>query len=369
MLYHKRTNNFDAVRLSLATVVMFDHFSWIFSGNYGVVSSVLKYFNGPCAVECFFVISGFLIFRSFKKSRGLLNYASNRACRIYPALVGVIVGSVVLGALITSISLKEYFASSTVRYVVYNLFFMSFNRNTLPGVFDINQLNLVNGSLWTLKIEVMFYCAVPIIIFLSKKVVRFEILAIAIYILSVSFRIIMDHLAIKTHMHIYGLWGSQLPGQLSFFVAGGLLEHCIQGFFQHARKYLTLAILGLIIASRLGAYPLYPASLAIVVIYVCQVFPYLGHISKYGDFSYGLYVWHFPIMQTVAALAFLADSPVLRAIVTITLCFLCAVLSWHLVEKRWLTLTKGRSLLLPSNGPALDERLTPLEARALQLPK
>jgi peptidoglycan/LPS O-acetylase OafA/YrhL len=336
MLDHKRQNNFDFARLFLAMTVVIGHLIWILPSNYGVLRIFIAHFDGTNAVDCFFVISGFLIFRSFRRSKSSLEYWKSRVCRIYPALAAAIVMTVILGAVITKVELPEYFSIETLRYIIFNSVFLSYKQNILPGLFVNNEVHYVNGALWTLKIEVMFYAVVPLFGFFARKLVRFEILAILTYVLSVVFRILFHHLAVTRHLPAYEHWGSQLPGQLSFFMAGGLLEYWSQSFRRNAYIYLTLGILGLIISIRLGVYALYPASLAIVVIYICDVFPYLGHISKYGDFSYGLYVCHFPIIQSFAMLSVLTEYPGLRAVVALGGCILSAVLSWHLVEKWWL---------------------------------
>jgi peptidoglycan/LPS O-acetylase OafA/YrhL len=350
MLDHKRQNNFDAARLFLATTVVLSHLIWILPGDYGLLKVFIEHFDGRTAVDCFFVISGFLIFRSFRRSRRHFDYWSNRISRIYPALVAALVMTVVLGAFITSVSPGEYFCPATLQYLLFNLLFMSFKHSTLPGLFGNNEVYYANGALWTLKIEVMFYATVPLIAFFARKFVRFEILAGAIYVLSVLFKMVLHHLAVTRHSQVYEIWGNQLPGQLSFFLAGGLLEYYSEGFRRHASIYLVLAVLGLIISTQLGVYAFYPASLAVVVIYMCDVFPRLCNVSKYGDFSYGLYVCHFPVIQSFAALALLAGYPGLRAVTTLLSCLLCAVLSWHLVEKWWLRPKSHLSPLVVSQG-------------------
>jgi peptidoglycan/LPS O-acetylase OafA/YrhL len=336
MLGHKRQNNFDAVRLFLAMTVVLGHLMWILPFNCGPLQLFLDHFDGVQAVDCFFVISGFLIFRSFRLSKSNLDYWRNRIRRIYPALIAILVTTVLLGALITTEPPGEYFSSTTLNYLIYNLLFMSFKQSTLPGVFDHNQIHYVNGALWTLKIEAMFYATVPLIAFLARRILRFELLAIILYLLSVIFNVALHHLATTRQMPVFESWANQLPGQLSFFMAGGLLEYCSKGFQRHASIYLALAVLGLIVSTQLGVYVFYPASLAVAVIYMCDVFPYLGNVSRFGDFSYGLYVSHFPIIQTFAALAVLPGNPALRAVIALLTCLFYAILSWHLVEKWWL---------------------------------
>jgi peptidoglycan/LPS O-acetylase OafA/YrhL len=342
MLDYKRQNNFDAVRLFLAMTVVLGHLMWILPGNYGPLQVALNHFDGAKAVDCFFVISGFLIFRSFRRAKSHVDYWSNRIRRIYPALVAVIVATIVWGAFVTTASPKEYFGSTTLGYLVYNLLFMSFKQNSLPGVFENNPIHYLNGALWTLKIEAMFYASVPLIVFFARRVLRFDILAVVLYLLSAIFKMTLHHIAVTKQLPVYENWGNQLPGQLSFFMAGGLLECYSETFRRHASVCLGLAVLGLVISNQLGVYAIYPASLAVVVIYACDVLPYLGNISRYGDFSYGLYVSHFPIILSFAALSVLPENLALRAVTTLLTCLLYAILSWHLVEKRWLR-PKSRS--------------------------
>ena len=102
--------------------------------------------------------------------------------------------TVVFGRIHRRLSFGEYFGSATLRYIYFNLLFMSFKQNTLVCLV-ITRWNYVNASLWTFKIEVMFYASVPVIAFFARKVVRFEILACAIYVLSVLFKMVLHHLA------------------------------------------------------------------------------------------------------------------------------------------------------------------------------
>jgi peptidoglycan/LPS O-acetylase OafA/YrhL len=79
-----------------------------------------------------------------------------------------------------------------------------------------------------------------------------------------------------------------------------------------------------------------PLWLAITVVYTAYGLPYLGNFARYGDFSYGVYILHFPVIQAVVATGYFARNPwtafALCAAVTLLLAFLC----WHLVEKPFL---------------------------------
>ena len=79
-----------------------------------------------------------------------------------------------------------------------------------------------------------------------------------------------------------------------------------------------------------------PIALGIVVIYIACLFPWLGNFSKYGDFSYGTYIVHFPILQVLIQYGLFEHSPIIALVVTTVLVMVISYLSWHFVEKRFL---------------------------------
>ena len=99
-------------------------------------------------------------------------------------------------------------------------------------------------------------------------------------------------------LKIYRLLSYQLPGQMSYFISGAILYY-YYGYFQ---KYkIPLIIIAVIIYSLslfINLNPLRPMSLAIIVIFVAYCIPQLISFKKFGDISYGVYVYHFPIIQT-----------------------------------------------------------------------
>ena|SRR5579884_442388 len=337
MLESKRQNNFDAVRLWLAATVMLAHMIVILPADYGVLKLYTDYVDGSRAVQCFFVISGFLIFRSYRASKTGWRYAGRRARRIYPALCATVLACVMLGAVITELPLSQYLSWQTLRYAVFNLAFATFAQPDLPGVFAHNALHIVNGPLWTLKIEVMFYMLVPVMCWVARRFVRFEILAVAVYVASATLSAAAQHFdgLVAQSLRLEQL-AHQLPGQLSFFMAGALLEYRLADFRRYASGLVAAAAACLVAYGAFDLYILYPAALAVVVIYLCVQIPVWVPAARYGDFSYGLYIVHFPIIQTFAAFGILAGSPALRAAAVVACCFGAAALSWHAVEKRWL---------------------------------
>jgi len=328
-------NNFDLARLALALIVVGGH-SGLIGAQESVFFPVLQYCSGFFAVNCFFVISGFLVYRSYRLSKTTARYFEKRARRIYPAYFVIILASVILGLVMTTAPWSEFFSWKLVKYLLANLTFMNFaGGQYLPGVFDGNAEHEVNAPLWTLKIEVMFYIAVPVIFWLTRRIKAVWLFA-AIYVGSVAFRMFCDAMLANGHQ-AFDQIGRQLPGQLSFFIAGVFLEQYFETFKAKQGWFLAFGVAGLVLYFGFGFYPLFPLSLGIVVIYFCMLFFFLGPVGKYGDFSYGIYIIHFPVLQTIAATGFLAGSPNLRVVAALVIVLALAVLMWHLVEKRFLT--------------------------------
>ena len=180
--------------------------------------------SSKVAVEAFFVVSGFLIFMSYERSSSTLTYISKRVRRIYPAYFVVVMLCALSLWTIRSLDPGHYFSFGWLKYVVANLTFLNYIHPTLPGVFEGNKLSEVNGALWTLKIEVMFYAAVPVIVYLFRRFGRFPVL-ISLYFASVVYLSLMTILAERTGSGAYSELARQLPGQLAYFMAGALFYH------------------------------------------------------------------------------------------------------------------------------------------------
>lgn len=320
------------LRLLLAGTVCLVH-AYQLSGypQLGWIESVL---SSAVAVKAFFVVSGFLIFMSFDHSPSISSYAKKRFRRIYPAYFTVVMLCAVGLLGISSKGLTDYFSPMWIKYVLANLSFLNFLHPTLPGVFDTNRLQAVNGALWTLKIEALFYLSVPLFVMLFKRFGYFLVIAI-VYLLSVAYAMLFSWIAERTGSSIYLEIGRQLPGQLSYFMAGAFFYYHLPIFERHARYFIACAI-PVLTANALWPLPLLePLALATTVIFFA-LFLYLGNFGRYGDFSYGMYILHFPIIQCFIHFDWLASSPWLFLTAIILTTAIAAIAMWHLVEKRFL---------------------------------
>lgn len=328
-------NNFDLLRVFLAVVVMLAHMSILNKDLLFKNSMTVFYLISEVAVDAFFIVSGFLIFMSYERSSSIKSYAIKRIQRIYPAYIAVIFISSIILFLLSSQTLSNYFSIEWLKYLIYNGLFLNFVHSWLPGVFEQNFLQAVNGALWTIKIEVMFYISVPIIVLfvLNKNILKG---LIGIYILSIIYSLILFYQADGDKNSIYILLQRQLPGQLTFFISGAFLYYFYNHFVRHVQLYILFAGIGIFISGFLSFLPFFPISLAILVIYFATQFHYLGNWGKYGDFSYAIYIWHFPVIQVFISLGVFKYSTPLAFLGVICTVTACAYLSWSFIEKPFL---------------------------------
>ena len=326
-------NNFDLLRLVLAFSVCLAHLGEV--SGVPAFYPLERYFYSGVAVDCFFVVSGFLIFRSYDRSSGLLSYFNKRLRRIYPAYVTVILLAALCLPLLIQPTEKILFSQEWFRYLLSNLAFLNFLQPDLSGIFSTNPLQVINPPLWTIKVEVMFYLSVPLIFLLIKNRRRWLVLCL-LYGASVGYSLLFLYLHNKNGLDIYLKLEKQLPGQLSFFLGGGGMYLYFSFLKKHFWKLLLPSLLFLAVKGLSFAPPLYPLALAITVISFAVSFPYLGNWGKYGDISYGVYIYHFPIIQIFTAFNLFSGQPWRSFVFLILSILLTAACSYHLIERPFL---------------------------------
>lgn len=328
-------NNFDFLRLFFASIVFLVHLQGLTLNS--KLSFVEYLLSSEIAVRGFFVISGFLIIMSYENSKSTRNYLMKRVKRIYPAYFCVIILCALAGIFISRLSLTEYLSPDFVKYIFFNLLFLNFIEPTLPGIFVDNITRAVNGALWTIKIEVMFYILVPFLVFCFRKWNKFILITI-IYVLSYIYYASFNTIFNETGRLIFGRLAVQLPGQLSYFLSGALLFYYFSFFAQKARLFLCLALF-IYLANMTWGYLsiLEPICLAVIVVYVAFFFFMdLSFFGKSGDLSYGIYLYHFPLIQYFIFSGISISNSLLSLGTLTLLLLLIAFISWHLIEKPFL---------------------------------
>ena len=327
----RRENNFDIVRLALAMDVVLFHSSAL--SDSPALAWLPAYASGQMAVEGFFAISGFLIFASYERCTSLGDYIQKRAYRILPAYW--------LATVLCLLIAFSYGRFQVGGFLFANLTFATYLHPGVPGVFQSNHETAMNGALWTIKIELMFYVAVPLIVWLCRRLHRDAVLW-ALFAASIFYRV-----------HVNGKFALQLPGQLSYFMIGALVHYHLDFFMRYGRWLVAAAALFYGIHVWTGWFFLRPLAIAPLTLGAALLLPHIQGPTRWGDFSYGSYVLHWPIIQVLVTTGLYRFHPWLGLLVGIVLVFAGAIFSWFLVEKPSLAHAHARSRSGKAPQPAI----------------
>lgn len=323
-----RTNNFDAVRIIAALAVLVSHaFPLAHGTNWPQPLKVLSRGQtdlGSVAVLVFFVISGYLITQSFDRAPVATRFLKARCLRIFPALfVAVLLKTMLLGPAFTTLSTWAYFTDpATAIYALGNASLLDI-RYHLPGVFSSNPTpSIVNGSLWTLQYEFLMYLGV---LALGKlKLLRPSIaLVLLAVVLMLSWRWVGGYYVSFGAPFMAGatlyLWRDRIPldWRLAVLSAVALAASLPAGGFRLA-------------------FPLFGAYLVIYLAMARSV--RLPDLARRGDFSYGVYIFAYPVQQSVSYLLGASVTWYANLLLSLPVTFGLAALSWHFIEKPALAL-------------------------------
>jgi peptidoglycan/LPS O-acetylase OafA/YrhL len=322
-LFETRGNNFNLIRLLAAASVIYGH-AGVVVGSLEpdfFLRSVGYKFIGGVAVDVFFVLSGFLIAASAESGQGLRYFCASRLLRIYPALLVCLTLSIVtLGALYAGGF--EFWSASTWRYFWVNASTVN-TEYFLPGIFTDRPDNAINGSLWSIPVEVRMYVLVALLSILGVLARRalfnlvFFSCALLLYFHPEKFSPLLLH---PSHLHVVGMFG-------------------IGVFYWVNRRGIPLSpwvlFMLLLIAGALHGTPKFGFAYVMVLPYLVwslAFFPGFLWFNKMGDYSYGVYLYGWPVQQVVAA-SFPSMNALQNTFFAIAASLVLAVLSWHLVER------------------------------------
>lgn len=300
------------------------------------------YFGGETAgslgVFVFFAVSGYLVQQSWSRQPDPRSFVLSRVLRIFPGLLACLLFcGVLLGPIASQLPLEVYLSHKDVYKFVYSNLAMFFvpRYDALPGVFVNNPFpNNVNSSLWTILYEVFMYLLLLAISFLFKR----------------SGFVIAAVLAILCGLWVYGTYiGLGAPGQLlwrlgvigldgrilklaPFFLVGVLIAKSSQRFLSVPAAVVLFAVTAFF----------YTSSTAIVILwftlpYCLIVLAYnspssFNKFGRHADFSYGLYLYAFPVQQVMAQLGISTTNWWLGFFATFAVALTLAILSWRFIE-------------------------------------
>lgn len=332
-----RDNSLNLVRILAASAVLISHSFVMASGN--EMTEPLRASTGISlgrySVAVFFGISGLLIARSFDRRRSVWHFIAARFFRLWPGLaVALSLIAFVLGPLLTTLPLAQYFGSREVwAFVPRNLtlFLLS---EPLPGLFDHTPLpKATNGSLWSLFYEVACYGGVAVVGYLGwlRRKTGFALFFVAV-VLAHGWSIF----AAPTHGLAYRL---DLMGFVGFPFALGMAAYVWRD--QLPLGPALFAVLWAL-ATALAATPYFGSAIMVAVVYsalwfgFCVKGPFLLY-NRVGDFSYGTYIFAFPAQQTLMDL-YPEMSAGTNIALALPITLVLAYASWHLIEKPMLAL-------------------------------
>jgi peptidoglycan/LPS O-acetylase OafA/YrhL len=316
-------NNFDFMRLVAAATVLVSH-QFVLSGL-EEPKPLPDITWGEISVMVFFVISGFLVTHSWLLDPSFPRFIGRRLLRLIPALaVATLLSAFVLGPLVSTLSLEDYFSSGqTWRYL--NVIRLAIVYE-LPGVFIDNPYpRIVNGSIWTLPLEGRWYLVVAFLGLAGGLRYRLPLL-IAWIAGSVLFgnAISTDG---KNHPDIFWMYGLFFTAGMYFAVADR--QGKIPGPFTFALLCVA-ATLAFLLGNWFAALAFLLPPL--VLWFGQKSFPIIREAGHWGDLSYGVYVFAFPVQQTVIHLAGRASPFAILLSWSLGATFLLALGSWHWVE-------------------------------------
>lgn len=336
----QHTDNFGFLRLIAAIAVLFGH-AFPLTGYMapGLMANGVQ----ALAVKVFFVISGFLITESWMRDQHITRYAMRRILRIFPGLIALVFLTVFFfGPVLTTFSPKDYFFSPSTYAYFLNIAMSP--RYNLPGVFENNIYpTAVNGSLWTLPVELCMYILMPAAVIFSRYTkFNFHFLTILLCIFSIYF------VRIDRSNEPYVLYGTNLKSALDvapyFFLGASAKMLRSTGVFNN-----QIAIAMLIAAPFLTQNAAFCEILLYIVLpYTILSFgiasqPVFAAIGRHGDFSYGIYLYGFLIQQMVAKFFQIGNQPYANFTIALIPTAVLAWFSWQWVEKPMLAMKPSRS--------------------------
>lgn len=288
---------------------------------------------GGVGVWIFFILSGYLIAASWDQYPRFMVFFAKRALRIFPGLiVAVLFSIIVIGLTFTTLGIVDYLThTSTLSYL--NNILLYNTQFSLPGVFESNPFpKSVNGSLWTLAYEFTMYLTVAVfgVLKVYKKIdikyiwLAFFVAQIAILLIGVER---FDFSVFYLRFDRFILLGLMFMSGVLFYKKSDRIPLSTNYGFIALALFVGLLWLAPSITS------LFAATLLAYAVFALGSNALMSKFGKYGDFSYGIYIYSFPVQQAIAA-TLQPTSPYVMFALSLPASVLLGALSWWLIESR-----------------------------------
>lgn len=277
-----------------------------------------------------FALSGYLIFQSLCRSKNPFDYYWKRILRIFPALFVVLVLTIFLGSIVYSGNLNSYIYSASMQsYLPNNLSLLKIQYD-IEGIFENNPLKkMINGSLWSISYEFAMYLSLSLLFYCNLTYKKIAVTVILLFLLII--RLFFNTKAAEFNGILNGTYFLELA---VYFYAGCFLA-AIQ--IERIGKNELIFLICVLLLTLSVNFQFYHSTKFFIwpVLVISGGLAYISWIEKLtssiGDLSYGVYLYAFPVQQTLMYYFNLKTLPLLICSLIISLAF--AWLSWNIIEK------------------------------------
>jgi len=325
-----RLNNVAELRLLFAASVMLSHSALLADPTSHALMRVIL--NSEAAVQGFFILSGFLVCGSYRSIADPVKFYVRRLLRIYPAYFVAVLLFLALGiaqALLRGIPIAWH---ELPRYLAANLSTLNFLQPTVGGVFAGNWLEAINGALWSIKVEIMFYALLPLIYAIGSRI-SFAAVAALMIAAGTLYWPVLTWLAERWDVALPLSFRYQLPGQLHYFGLGVALFARSRGEIGTVTMVALVAWALLLLALFNDPRESVQALVLVGIIGGLTAVPQMPEPFAGQDLSYGIYLSHFPIIQLLVV-AGMGSAPFPLYVATVVaLAVAYGFASWRLIER------------------------------------
>ncbi len=327
-----RDNNFNLLRFGAALAVFISHCPPV--AGLGIIS--ITTLLGYVAVNVFFVISGFLVVKSYYDRQNVFRFFRARILRVYPALILAVLYTVfVVGLTFSNLAPLAYLQDpQTWQYTLDNMLQLDNATTTvLPG---LTSWGTVNATLWTLPFELHMYIILALASGLAFKLRWFEGKIVwGIYFIAVALTAAFYFADYAFNFGGYGLGHDRYYLRFFAMFGIGVSMYFLRDKLVLKTRYFVLLLLVIALSSmeRIVFVSLAYGLLGYAILYLAYIpSGFLRQFNRLGDYSYGLYIFGYPTQKSVMQL--FPDLSVYGLFVTaFSITMLLAIASWHWLEK------------------------------------
>ena len=331
---HQHNNYFTPLRLLMAFCVAFEHIFYFSAGEPDSPFELGHTSMAYLAVNAFFIISGFLITKSAERSGSVLTFARSRVLRIIPALAVVsVIIALIVAPLLGGLPAATYYSTASVWAGIIEIITFVDPYPAWPGFEGSTAVFAgdFTGPIWTLRFEALAYVMTGGLLLVGLH--REKLVTLVLTLGATALFILDLQTGMLTEM-------SGTLGSLARFMSCYLYGVCAYQFASYLKLNWIITAAGLIGGAALLAFGIAHGEILLNIALAPLIFGLAYSKAKLPkwltpqtDYSYGLYIFHWPIYQVLINVFPSAPLFPLLLFAGLPLAFIAAGLSWKLIEK------------------------------------